>query len=159
MPAVICLAEHWLSELELANIAISNYVVSSTFSRKVKQGGGTVIFTRSMSVADAFEYGMSIGIFTLIFGEDQVVIKQYEKDLGFIREEYKKAGMDINFKETLYVTITEEEIKDLEIEKDLKFKGNGTTEEEIINRLQQTRLYIRQLHLIMWNTNITQNTK
>lgn len=115
-------------------------------------------------------------LYTLSFADDQVVIAQDEEDLGLmlrrLKEEYTKAGMEINFEKTEYLAVREEEVKDLEIDDDLKIKGKnkfkylgfiiskkGTTEEEINSRLGQTRSCIRQLHPIIWNTHITKNTK
>lgn len=80
--------------------------------------------------------------------------------------------MEINFDKTEYIAITKEEVKNLEVDENLKIKGKdkfknlgfviskmGTTQEEIKSRLGQRRTCIKQLHPILWNTHITKNTK
>ena len=110
------------------------------------------------------------------FADDQVVIAQDEEDLSYIvrklNEEYTKMGLEINIKNTEYLTIRDEETTDLEVDGNVKIRGTdkfkylgftlskqGTTEEEIKNRLEQTRTGIRQLHSVIWDKNVRKSTK
>lgn len=105
-----------------------------------------------------------------------MVIAQDEEDLSFmlrkLKEEYTKAGLEINFNITEYLVTLDEKQGDLIIDesttikavKKFKYLGytltkNTSTEEEIKNRLGQTRNRIRQLHPIIWDKDITRNTK
>ena len=115
-------------------------------------------------------------LYTLCFADDQVVIAQDEDDMSYmvrkLQEEYIKAGLEINLKKTEYLAITEDNIKNLTLSDGMEITGtdkfkylgftmtkNGSTEEEIKNRLGQTRACIRQLHTIIWNKNIRNETK
>lgn len=114
-------------------------------------------------------------LYILTFADDQVILAQDEEDLGYmirkLKEEYTKAGLEINFSKTEYLT-TEESLEDLIVDDEVqilganKFKYLGftitktaTTEDEIKSRLGQARTCIKQLHPIIWNTHITKNTK
>lgn len=115
-------------------------------------------------------------LYTLSFADDQVVIAQDEDDLSFmvrkLKEEYTKAGLEINFNKTEYLTTSEERPETLEIDEDTKIRETdrfkylgsiitkqGTSEEDIKARLGQARTCIKQLNSVLWDKHITKSTK
>lgn len=115
-------------------------------------------------------------IYSLNFADDQVIIAQDVDDLSYmvrkLKEEYDRAGLEINFAKTEYLDTTEDATQDLEIDEDTVIKGcdkfkylgflitkKGTTEDEIASRLGQTRAAIRQLNPILWSKRITNKNK
>lgn len=51
----ICLTETWLKQYQMETVQISNYKLSSYFSREMGEGGGSCIFSRDELSASMLE--------------------------------------------------------------------------------------------------------
>ncbi|CAG9837684.1 unnamed protein product [Diabrotica balteata] len=115
-------------------------------------------------------------LYTLSFADDQVVTAHDEENLCYmlrkLEKEYTKNGLEINLENTEYLTTEQESVRNLERDDDRESTGtekfkylgfilsrNGITEPDIISRLAQIRTYIKQMNGVLWNRQITRNTK
>ena len=115
-----------------------------------------------------------IFLYTLLFADDQVVIAMDEQDSSYmiskLHEQYKNWGLDINYEKTEQLVIGREG-KDMvlgpnTIRDCVRFKylgvmltKEGTSNEEIDNKIIQGRKAIGKLSSVLWNDEITMKTK
>lgn len=114
-------------------------------------------------------------IYTLQFADDQVILAQDKDDLEYmsrkIKEEYEKAGLNMNLNKTKYLCIGNE-TTDLELENNEQIKTcdsykylgvridkDGRDEREIRERIGQGRRAIKRLNSIWWSREISKQKK
>src|SRR5215510_2607107 len=113
-------------------------------------------------------------LYTLLFADDQVVVAMDEQDSSYmiriLHEQYKKWGLDINY-EKMEQLIIGREGNDMVIGSNtirdcvrFKYLGviitkEGTSNEEIDNKIIQGRKAIGKLNSVLWNDKITMKTK
>lgn len=114
-------------------------------------------------------------LYSLNFADDQVVFAEDEDDVCYmirkLNEEYRKWGLQINFKKTEYMVVggvgRDLMMEDGSIVKcchSYKYLGTtisnrGGSDDEIKLRITKGKVAIRQLHTIIWNKNIRNNVK
>ena len=88
-----------------------------------------------------------------------------------LKGEYDKWGLTINFDITEYLKVANEEKEDLNIDgrvvkgcKSFKYlrvilTSNAKSLEDINNKIAQGKRAIRQLNSVLWNEELTRNTK
>lgn len=122
--------------------------------------------------------GLPIGdevIHTLLFADDQVLIAGDEDDAAYmfrkLQDEYRRWGLTINIKKTVYMVVGDEHSNDLLIDngkiklvKSFKYLGVtlssvGRSYQDITNKIGQGKRVIRQLNSILWSDKITRKTK
>ena len=113
-------------------------------------------------------------LYTLLFADDQVVVAMDEQDSSYmirkLHEQYKQWGLDINYEKTEQLIIGREGndmvIGSNTIRDCVRFKylgviitKEGTSNEEIDNKIIQGRKAIGKLNSVLWNDKITMKTK
>lgn len=111
---------------------------------------------------------------SLLFADDQVIFAGDEDDMIYmvnkLMEEYRKWGLNINLQKTEYMCLGKD-VGDLILEtgkikkcESFKYLGSiitniGTCERDIQNKIALAKNATKTLHGIIWNKNITKETK
>lgn len=122
--------------------------------------------------------GLQVGdnkLHSLYFADDQVVIAEDEQDLNYmvrkLQEEYERAGLKINFNKCEYLIVGNNTCNTLELEKEqikgvekckylgVIFNKQGTSNDEIQERIRKGKQAIGALNPILWERNIRKHTK
>lgn len=125
------------------------------------------------------EMGLQIGdekLFSLYFADDQMVIAEDQDDLNYmirkLQEEYEAAGLTINMEKSEYMIVGNEYHEDLVLDNTRRIKGvttckylgiilnnQGSSKDEIKERINKGRKTIRTLNSILWDKTITKENK
>lgn len=169
-----------------AHIKIGNKITPIiNITKGLKQGCGLSPLLFNVYVEQALDTwyrkcaGMGIPIdnstlHSLLFADDQIVFAQDEEDMEYmlrkLTEEFEKWGLKLNYQKTEYMCVGREaqniRIEDVDIKTCTTFKylgsllsSTGTCERDINARIIMGKKATKALHGLLWNRNISQDTK